>query len=71
MLPLIHVEELAKGRYQGALTHSQRNHDYDRSVRQSKARLALERAIEANIYSGARLGELKRDMIAVLRRVAE
>ncbi|MBU1050603.1 hypothetical protein KKG90_11345 [Candidatus Bipolaricaulota bacterium] len=71
MLPLYQVEELAKGRYQGALAQSQRTQDYDRSIRQGKARLALERAIEQNIHSGASLGELKRDMIAVLRRVAE
>ena len=71
MLPLYHAEELAKQRYQGALTDSERTLVYDRSVRQGKARLALERIIEQSIHSGASLGELKRDMIAVLHRVAE
>ena len=71
MLPLYHAEELAKQHYQGVLTHSERTLAYDRSVRQSKARLALEQMIEQSIHSGASLGELKRDMIAVLHRVAE
>ena len=71
MLPLYHVEELARRRYQGALMNTQRTQDYNRSVRQGKARLALERIIEENIHSGASLGELKREMIAVLHRVAE
>lgn len=71
MLPLYQVEELAKRRYQGALISSERTQDYDRSVRQGKARLALERVIEQNLHSGASLGELKREMIAILHRVAE
>jgi hypothetical protein len=71
MLPLYQVEELAKRRYQGALMNSQRTQDYNRAVRQDKARLALERAIEENIHGGASVGELKREMIAVLHRVAE
>jgi hypothetical protein len=71
MLPLYQVEELARRRYQSALMNTQRTQDYNRSVRQGKARLALERIIEENIHSGASLGELKREMIAVLHRVAE
>jgi len=71
MLPLYQVEELARRRYQSALMNAQRTQDYNRSVRQGKARLALERIIEENIHSGASLGELKREMIAVLHRVAE
>ena len=71
MLPLYHVEELARRRYHGALMNTQRTQDYNRSVRQGKARLALERIIEENVHSGASLGELKREMIAVLHRVAE
>lgn len=71
MFPLYHVEEMARQRYRGALTNSERTQDYDRSVRQGKARLALERIIEENIHSGASLGDLKREMIAVLHRVAE
>ena len=71
MLPLYQVEELAKQRYQSALINMQRTLAYDRSVRQGKARLALERIIEENIHSGASLGELKREMVAVLHRVAE
>ena len=71
MLPLYQLEELAKRRYQSALINTQRAQAYDRSVRQGKARLALERIIEENIHSGASLGELKREMVAVLHRVAE
>jgi hypothetical protein len=71
MFPLYHVEEMARQRYQGALMNSERTQDYDRSVRQGRARLALERVIEENIHGGASLGELKREMIAVLHRVAE
>ena len=71
MLPLYQVEELAKRRYQNALINTQRTQDYNRSVRQGKARLALKRAIEENIHSGTNLGELKREMFAVLHRVAE
>ena len=71
MLPLYQVEEMAKRRYQGALASSEQTQEYNRSVRQGKARLALERAIERNIHSGASLGELKREMIVVLHRVAE
>jgi hypothetical protein len=71
MFPLYHVEEMVRQRYQGALTNSERTQDYNQSVRQGKARLALERIIEENIHSGASLGELKREMIAVLHRVAE
>lgn len=71
MLPLYQIEELARQRYQGALKNTKRTQEYDRSVRQGKARLALERVIEQNLIHGASLGELKRDMIAVLHRVAE
>ena len=70
MLPLYHVEELARRRYQSALMNSERIQDYNRSVRQGKARLALERVIEENLQSGASRGELKREMIAILHRVA-
>jgi len=71
MLPLYHTEELARGRYERALIDTQRIDDYNRAVRQGKARVALERIIEENIHGGASLGELKRGMIAVLHRVAE
>ncbi|MCK5827568.1 hypothetical protein KAH43_03500 [Candidatus Bipolaricaulota bacterium] len=71
MLPLYQVEELAKQHYQSALINTQRTQAYDRSVRQGKARLALERIIEENIHNGASLGELKREMVAVLHRAAE
>jgi len=71
MLPLYQVEELAKRRYQSALIHTQRTQDYNRSLRRAKARLALERAIKDNIHSGINLGELKREMVAVLHRVTE
>ena len=70
MLPLYQVEELARMRYQSALTNAQMTQDYNRSIRQGKARKALERIIEKNIHSGASFGELKREMIAVLHRVA-
>ena len=71
MLPFYQLEELAKRRYQRALINTQRTQDYNRSVRQGRARLALERIIEENIHSGASLGELKHEMLAVLHRVAE
>jgi hypothetical protein len=71
MLPLYQAEELARRRYESALTNTQLTQDYNRSIRQGKARLALERIIEESIHNGASLGELKREMIAVLHRVAE
>ncbi len=71
MLPLYQAEEMAKRRYESALADTQRTLDYNRSVRKGKAKAALERIIEENIYNGASLGELKREMIAVLHRVAE
>ena len=71
MLPLYQAEELARMRYESALTNMQLTQDYNRSIRKGKARAALERIIEKNIHSGASLGELKREMIAVLHRVAE
>ena len=71
MLPLYQAEELARRRYESALTNMQLIQDYNRSIRQGKARKALERIIEENIRNGASLGELKREMIAVLHRVAE
>ncbi|MFC2079416.1 hypothetical protein ACFLSZ_05515 [Candidatus Bipolaricaulota bacterium] len=71
MLPLYQVEELARRRYESALANTQLAQEYNRSIRQGKARESLERIIEENIYNGASLGELKRDMIAVLHRVAE
>ena len=71
MLPLHQVEEMAKLRYESALADTQRTLDYNRSVRKGRAKAALERIIEENIYNGASLGELKREMIAVLHRVAE
>lgn len=71
MLPLYQVEGLAKQRYQSALINTRRTQGYNRSVRQGKARLALARVIEENVHSGANPGELKREMIAVLHRVAE
>lgn len=71
MLPLYQVEQLAKQRYQSALISTQRAQAYEQSVRQGKARLALRRIIEENIHSGASLGELKREMVAVLHQAAE
>lgn len=71
MLPFHQAEELAKMRYSRALTNTQLAQDYQRSIRQGRAREALGRVIEENIHSGASLGELKREMIAVLHRVAE
>ena len=71
MLPLYQAEELARRRYESALTNTQLTQDYNRSIRQGKARIALERIIEESIHNGASLGELKREMIAVLHRVAE
>lgn len=71
MLPLYQAEELARRRYESTLTKLQLTQDYNRSIRKGKARIALERIIEESIHSGASLGELKRDMIAVLHRVAE
>ncbi len=71
MLPLYQAEELARQRYAAALVHQKLIHDYGRAVRHGRARVALERALEESIRSGASLGELKRDVIAVLHRVAE
>lgn len=71
MRPLYEVEMLANQRYQSALSHSKNLLDYDRSVRKCKACVALERLIKESILNGASLGEVKRDMHAVLRRVAE
>ena len=70
MLPLYQAEELARMRYESALTDRQLIQEYNRFIRQRKAREALERIIEENIRNGASLGELKREMIAVLHRVA-
>ncbi|MCK5585403.1 hypothetical protein KAJ02_04970 [Candidatus Bipolaricaulota bacterium] len=70
MLPLYQAEELARMRYESALTDRQLTQEYNRFIRQRKAREALERIIEENIRNGASLGELKREMIAVLHRVA-
>ena len=71
MLPLYQAEELARMRYASALKNTQLAREHNRSIRQGKARKALGRIIEENIHSGACLGELKREMIAVLHRVAE
>lgn len=71
MLPLYQAEELARRRYESALKNTQLTQEYKRSIRQGKARKALERIIEENIHNGASLGDLKREMIAVLHRVAE
>jgi len=71
MLPLYQAEELAKRRYESALKNMKLTQEYNRSIRQGKARKALERIIEENIHNGASLGDLKREMIAVLHRVAE
>lgn len=71
MLPLYQAEELARRRYESALKNMQLTQEYKRSIRQGKARKALERIIEENIHNGASLGDLKREMIAVLHRVAE
>ena len=70
MLPLYQAEELARMRYESALTDRQLTQEYNRFIRQRKAREALERIIEENIRNGASLGELKREMIAVLHREA-
>lgn len=70
MLPLYQAEELSRMRYESALTDRQLTQEYNRFIRQKKAREALERIIEENIRNGASLGELKREMIAVLHRVA-
>ena len=70
MLPLYQAEELARMRYESALTDRQLTQEYNRFIRQRKAREALERIIEENIRNGASLGELRREMIAVLHRVA-
>jgi len=70
MLPLYQAEELARRRYESALKNVQLTQEYNRSIRQGKARKALERIIEENIRNGASLGDLKREMIAVLHRVA-
>ncbi len=71
MLPLYQAEELARRRYESALKNMQLTQEYKRSIRQGKARKALERIIEENIHNGASLGDLKREMIAVLHRAAE
>ena len=71
MLPLYQVEELARQRYESALANSQLTQEYKRAIRKGKAQRALERIIKENIYNGAGLGALKRDMIAVLHRAAE
>ncbi len=71
MLPLFQAEELARMRYESLLADMQLTREHNRSIRQGKARKALGRIIEENIHSGACLGELKREMIAVLHRVAE
>ncbi len=71
MIPLYQAEELARQRYRSALSNTQLTQDYERSIRKSKARRVLERTIEESIRNGASLGELKREMIAVLHRVAE
>jgi len=70
MLPLYQVEELARQRYESALANTQITQDYNRAIRKEKAQEALERIIEENIYNGVGLGELKREMIAVLHRAA-
>lgn len=70
MLPLFQAEELARMRYESLLADMQLTREHNRSIRQGKARRALERIIEENIHSGAGLGELKREMVTVLRRVA-
>jgi len=71
MLPLYQVEELARQRYESALASTQLTQDYNRAIRKGKARRALQRIIEENIYNGVSLCELKREMIAVLHRAAE
>ena len=71
MLTPYEIEELARMRYDSLLADMQLTREYNRSIRQGKARKALERILEDNIHSGASLGELKREMIAVLHRVAE
>jgi len=71
MLPFYQAEELARQQYAAALVNQQQIQEFDRAVRHGKARLALERILEEYIHSGASLGELKRDVIAVLHRVAE
>ena len=70
MLPLFQAEELARMRYKSLLADMQLTREHNRSIRQGKARKDLERIIEEDIHSGAGLGELKREMVAVLRRVA-
>ena len=70
MLPLHQIEKLASMRYESVLADMQLTREYNRSIRRGKARRALERIIEESIHSGAGFGDLKREMIAVLRRVA-
>ena len=71
MIPLYQVEEMAKHQYRRALSATQAMQDYKRSVRKTKARQALERVVTESIHSGANLGELRREIGAVLQRVAE
>jgi hypothetical protein len=70
MLLLYQAEELMRRRYERALRDGQLTADYNRAVRQSRAREALERVIQQNIHYGANQSELRRDMLSVLRRAA-
>jgi hypothetical protein len=70
MLLLYQAEELMRRRYERALRDGQLTADYNRAVRQSKARDALERVIQQSIHHGANPAELRQDVLAALRRVA-
>ena len=52
MLPLYQAEELARMRYESALTDRQLTQEYNRFIRQRKAREALERIIEEHLIGG-------------------
>ena len=70
MLTSYEIEELARRRYESMLANVQLTQEYNRSIRKGKARKALERVIKENVRNGACLGEVKREMLAVLHRVA-
>jgi|GEM_PF-1187066 len=68
MFDLHNAQEIARQRYEKALSQMTLTQETNRGVLQQRTRIELQRLVEQGIRRGISLGDLKHDMIVALRQ---
>jgi len=67
MFDLHNAQEIAKHRYETALSQIRQTQEYNRGVLQQRTRGELQRLVEQGVRRGFSLGDIKHEMIVALR----